>query len=321
MLRALLLPAFTVLIVAFSDDVLTGRSFARRGETINANRELLALGISNVGSALFGGFPVSSSATRTAIAVASGSRTKVYSLVTAATVVPVLGVAGPVLSRFPTAALGAIVIYAALQLIDVGAFRRLFRFRRAELLIAISACVGILAFNILYGVLVAIGLSVVDLLVRVARPHDAVQGLVPGLAGMHDVDDYPEARTVPGLVVYRYDAPLCFANAEDFRRRALAAASRQAEPLRWFVLNVEANVEVDFTALEAMDSLRSELSDRGVVFALARVKQDLLARLEAFGLVEAIGTDRLFPTLPTAVGAYREWVYSHPNSPPSSSAS
>ncbi len=304
-LRELLLPAFTVLIVAFSDDVLTGRSFARRGETINANRELLALGVANVGSGLLHGFPVSSSASRTAIAVSSGSRSQVYSLVTAATVVAVLGVAGPVLARFPTAALGAIVIYAALQLIDVTAFRRLFRFRRTELLIAVSACAGVLVFNILYGVLVAIGLSVVDLLVRVARPHDAVQGLVPGLAGMHDVDDYPEARTVPGLVVYRYDAPLCFANAEDFRRRALAAAGRPPEPLRWFVLNVEANVEVDFTALEAMEALRSEITDRGAVFALARVKQDLLARLEAFGLIDAIGKDRLFPTLPTAVEAFR----------------
>jgi len=315
-LRELLLPAFTVLIVAFSDDVLTARSFARRGEAIVANRELLALGAANVGSGLLHGFPVSSSATRTAIAVSSGSRSQVYSLVTAASVIVVLGVAGPVLARFPTAALGAIVIYAALQLIDVTAFRRLFRFRRTELLIAVSACAGVLAFNILYGVLVAIGLSVVDLLVRVARPHDAVQGLVPGLAGMHDVDDYPQARTVPGLVVYRYDAPLCFANAEDFKRRALAAADRPSEPLRWFVLNVEANVEVDFTALEAMDALRSEITDRGAVFALARVKHDLLARLEAFGLTEAIGSDRLFPTLPTAVDAYRRWVNDHPISEP-----
>jgi sulfate permease, SulP family len=311
-LRELLLPAFTVLIVAFSDDVLTARSFARRGETIVANRELLALGAANVGSGFLHGFPVSSSATRTAIAVSSGSRSQVYSLVTAASVIIVLSVAGPVLARFPTAALGAIVIYAAFQLIDVTAFRRLFRFRRTELLIAVTACAGVLAFNILYGVLVAIGLSVVDLLVRVARPHDAVQGLVPGLAGMHDVDDYPEARTVPGLVVYRYDAPLCFANAEDFKRRALAAAGQTSEPLRWLVLNVEANVEVDFTALEAMDALRSEITDAGAVFALARVKQDLLARLEAFGLIESIGSDRLFPTLPTAVDAYRRWVSDNP---------
>jgi MFS superfamily sulfate permease-like transporter len=301
-----------VLIVAFSDDVLTARSFARRGEAIVANRELVALGVANAGAGLLRGFPVSSSATRTAIATSSGSRSQVYSLITAATVIVVLSVAGPVLARFPTAALGAIVIYAALQLIDVTAFRRLFRFRRTELLIALSACAGVLAFNILYGVLVAIGLSVLDLLVRVARPHDAVEGLVPGLAGMHDIDDYPQARTVPGLVVYRYDAPLCFANAEDFKRRALAAAGAPPEQLRWFVLNVEANVEVDFTALEAMDDLRSEIVDRGAVFALARVKQDLLARLEAFGLIDAIGADRLFPTLPTAVDAYRHWVTDHP---------
>jgi sulfate permease, SulP family len=313
-LRQLALPAFTVLIVAFSDDVLTARSFARRGAAIIANRELLALGIANAGAGLLRGFPVSSSATRTAIAVSTGSRTQVYSLVSAASVLVVLLWARPVLARFPTAALGAIVIYAALRLIDVTAFRRLFRFRRAELLIAVSACIGVLAFNILYGVLVAIGLSVADLLVRVARPHDAIQGLVPGLAGMHDVDDYPEARTIPGLVVYRYDAPLCFANAEDFRRRALAAADQQV-PLRWFVLNVEANVEVDFTALEAMESIRAELTGRGAVFALARVKQDLLARLEAFGLSAKIGTDRLFPTLPTAVDAYRKCA-SHPQRGP-----
>jgi sulfate permease, SulP family len=310
-LRVLALPAFTVLIVGFSDDVLTGRSFARRGETIIANRELLALGIANLGSGLVRGFPVSSSATRTAISVSTGSRSQVYSLVTASTVVVVLLVARPVLARFPTAALGAIVIFAALRLIDVTAFRRLFRFRRMELLIAVSACAGVLAFNILYGVLVAIGLSVADLLVRVARPHDAVLGLVPGLAGMHDVDDYPEAVTIPGLVVYRYDAPLCFANAEDFRRRALAAADQQ-QPLRWFVLNVEANVEVDFTALEAMDTLRAEIASRHSVFALARVKQDLLARLEAFGLATKIGADCMFPTLPTAVEAYRRWVSNHP---------
>jgi sulfate permease, SulP family len=306
-LQELVLPAFTVLIVGFNDDVLTARSFERRGERIVANRELLALGVANVGSGLLRGFPVSSSATRTAIAVTAGSRTQVYSLATAASVVAVLVFARPVLASFPTAALGAIVIYAAIRLIDVTAFRRLLRFRRVELLIAVSACVGVLAFNILYGVLVAIGLSVADLLVRVARPHDAILGLVPGLAGMHDVDDYAEARTVPGLVVYRYDAPLCFANAQDFRRRALAAADQQS-PVRWFVLNVEANVEVDFTALEAMDAVRREIISRGGVFALARVKQDLLARLRSFGLAETIGAERMFPTLPTAVAAYQAWA-------------
>jgi len=301
----LLLPAFTVLIVGFSDDVVTARSFARRDEEIVANRELLALGIANVGSSLVRGFPVSSSGTRTAIAISAGRKTQVYSLATAASILVVLLVARPVLSRFPTAALGGIVIFAAIQLIDVQAFRRLLAFRRTELLIAVATGVGVLAFDILYGVLIAIALSVADLLVRVARPHDAIQGIVPGLAGMHDVDDYPDAQTIPGLVVYRYDAPLFFANAEDFRRRALAAADRVQGPLRWFVLNVEANVEVDFTALEAMDAVREEITGRDAVFALARVKQDLLARLEAFGLAGTIGTEFLFPTLPAAVEAYK----------------
>ncbi len=315
-LRDLVWPAFTVLIVGFSDDVVTARSFAHRNEQISGNRELLALGVANLGSGLVNGFPVSSSATRTAIGLATGSKSQVYSVATALSVVAVLLFGRPLLARFPTAALGGIVIFAAISLVDVGVFRRLFVFRRAELLIAVGACVGVLAFGILYGVLVAIGLSVADLLLRIARPHDAIQGMVPGMAGMHDVDDYPQARTIPGLVVYRYDAPLCFANANDFRRRAIEAADRLSEPIRWFILNVEANVEVDFTALEAMDIVRQEITRRGGVFALARVKQDLLSRLRDFGLVDKIGTELLFPTLPTAVQAYQDWVKAQDGDPP-----
>ena len=159
----------------------------------------------------------------------------------------------------------------------------------------------------LYGVLAAVVISILDLLRRVARPHDAILGFVPGVAGMHDVDDYPEASPEPGLLVYRYDAPLFFANAEDFRCRALAAVSESGEPVRWFLLNAEANVEVDITALDALDQLRDELERRGIDFAMARVKQDLRDELEAAGLVDKIGEDRIFPTLPTAVEAYRKW--------------
>jgi sulfate permease, SulP family len=166
--------------------------------------------------------------------------------------------------------------------------------------------VGVLVFDIIYGVLFAVGLSVAEMLHRIARPHDAVQGLVPGLAGMHDVDDYPQARTVPGLLVYRYDSPLFFANAEDFRRRALASVDQHG-PVAWFVLNAEANVEVDITALDAVEKVRRELEARGIVFAMARVKQDLLDDLEAFGLAATVGADRIFPTLPTAVEAYERW--------------
>jgi sulfate permease, SulP family len=152
---------------------------------------------------------------------------------------------------------------------------------------------------------------VVELLIRVGRAHDAIEGFVPGLAGMHNVNDYPGARIIPGLVVYRYDAPLFFANAENFRSRAIAAADQRSDPVHWFVLNVEANVEVDFTALEAVDALREEIASRGTIFVLARVKQDLLIRLQFFGLAEKIGAELMFPTLPTAVEAYEKWVWEH----------
>ncbi|HVB45518.1 MAG TPA: sulfate permease [Streptosporangiaceae bacterium] len=310
-LRDLIGPAFTVLVMAFTDDVLTARAFVQSGEEIDANAELIALGVANVAAGFVRAFPVSSSASRTAIGRASGSRTQLYSLTAAAVMLAVLGFGHTLLAQFPDAALGAIVIYAAVQLVDVTALRRLVAFRRRELLIAVVACAGVLIVNLLYGVLIAIGISVAELLVRVARPHDAVLGQVPGLAGMHDVEDYPSAETIPGLVVYRYDAPLFFANAEDFRRRALAAAGSQS-PVRWFVLNVEANVEVDFTALEALEAVRAELTGRGVVFALARAKQELLARLTSFGLTGRIGNELIFPTLPTAVAAYRQWSRQHP---------
>ncbi|GHJ46925.1 sodium-independent anion transporter [Catellatospora sp. TT07R-123] len=303
-LSDLLLPAVGVMLVGYTDNMLTARAFAaRHRREVDANAELLALGAANLGSGLLRGFPVSSSGSRTALADAAGARSQLYSLTTLVLVLATLMFAGPLLAGFPTAALGAIIVYAALRLIDLPGFRRLAQFRRREFLLALAAFAGVLAFDILYGVLAAVGLSVAEMLSRVARPHDAVQGTVPGLAGMHDVDDYPDATTVPGLLVYRYDSPLFFANAEDFRRRALRTLDAETG-VRWFVLNTEAIVEVDITALEALDALRQELDRRGIVLALARVKQDLLDDLVAFGLADTIGRDRLFPTLPTAVAAF-----------------
>ncbi|WP_075731096.1 SulP family inorganic anion transporter [Streptomyces acidiscabies] len=302
----LVLPALGVLLVAYTDFVLTARAFSD-GPGIDADQEFLALGAANLGAGVLHGFPVSSSASRTALAASAHARSQAYSLVAGALVLAVLLFLSPLLTRMPSAVLGALVVYAATRMIDLAGFRRLASFRRRELLLALGCLAGVLALDILYGVIVAVGLSVAELLSRVARPHDAVEGLVPGVAGMHDVDDYPQARTVPGLLVYRYDSPLFFANAENFRHRALAAVDGQTTPVRWFVLNTEANVEVDITALDAVDELRRELGRRGVVFALARAKQDLLADLRAYGLVESVGEERIFPTLPTAVAAYRAW--------------
>ncbi|MEU9451212.1 sulfate permease [Streptomyces sp. NPDC048277] len=318
-LPGLVLPALGVLLVAYTDFILTARAFTTRGPDdgpeLDANQEFLALGAANLGAGALHGFPVSSSASRTALATSAGARSQAYSLVAGALVLAVLLFLSPLLARTPAAVLGALVVYAAIRMIDLAGFRRLASFRRRELLLALGCLAGVLALDILYGVLVAVGLSLAELLTRVARPHDAVEGLVPGVAGMHDVDDYPTARTIPGLLVYRYDSPLFFANAEDFHRRALAAVDEQTEPVRWFVLNTEANVEVDITALDAVDELRRELIARDVVFALARVKKDLLESLEAYGLADSVGHDLIFPTLPTAVSAYRAWQAAHPERP------
>ena len=299
----LLVPAIGTTFVGYTDNVLTARAFAiRQGQVIDANREWTALGAANISSALLHGFPVSSSGSRTALAVSVGARTQLYSLVAVGLVLVTLVAAGPLLGVFPRPALGVLVIFAALQLIDLREMRRIARFRRSELALTLVTTLAVLGLGLIAGIGVAVGLSVVDLLRRVARPHDGILGYVPGLAGMHDVDDFPAARSIPGLVVYRYDAPLCFANAEDFRRRALAAAG--PGPVEWFVLNAEANVEIDITAADALDQLRADLAARHVVFAMARVKQDLLADLRAAGFVEKIGAERIFPTLPTAVAAY-----------------
>lgn len=304
--RDLIVPAMGIAMVAFSDDVLTARGFAsREDDDIDPNAELRALGVCNVAVGMIRGFPISSSGSRTALAVAAGARTQVYALVTLLVLLGVILAGRGVVASIPSAALGALVVYAATKLIDVRAFRRLARFRRSELLLAAATAVSVPLFGVLYGVLAAVVLSILDLFRRIARAHDSVQGIVPGLAGMHDVDDYPEASTIPGLLVYRYDAPLCFANADDFRRRALAAVEQSPTPVRWFVLNAEANVEVDLTALDALERLRLECDRRGIVFAMARVKQDLRDAMEAAGILDTIGQDRLYMTLPTAVAAFK----------------
>jgi SulP family sulfate permease len=306
---SLVAPALGVAFVGYTDNVLTARAFAdRAGHEIDAKRELLALSAANLASGLLHGFPVSSSGSRTAIAHALGARTQLAGACTVLFTLGALLVGRPVLAAFPSAALGAVVVYAAVRLVDLGELRRFAAFRRSELLLALATTAAVLVVGVLVGVLVAIGLSILDLLRRVARPHDAVEGYVPGVAGMHDVDDYADAEVVPGLLVYRYDSPLFFANAEDFRSRARAAVAASQTPVRWFVLNTEAMVEVDITAVDALESLRKELAGRGIVFALARVKQDLLAELAPSGLVDRIGADRIFPTLPTAVEAFRAWA-------------
>lgn len=311
--QLLLLPALGIFVVGFTDNVLTARAFATRSHsTVHNNQEFLAMGTANVGASLVGGFPVSSSASRTVIAEASGARTQLYSLVSAALVVVSVLLFSSVISAFPKAALGGVVAYAAIRLVDVSEFRRLWRFRRREFLLAISATVGVLLFDILYGVLAAVAISVVELLARVARPHNAVLGQSPEVAGWHDVDDYPDTEQIPGLVIFRYDSPLFFANAEDFADKCRAAIDQAVPTPRWFVLNMDGNTEVDITGLDALEDVRRYCEDRGIVMALDHVKQEVRRMLDRHGVGLRIGRDRMYPTHPTAVAAFQEWERERP---------
>jgi MFS superfamily sulfate permease-like transporter len=297
--------AISIALVGYSDNVLTARAFAAKNSyRIDANQELLALGVVNIGNGVMQGFPVSSSGSRTAIGDSLGSRSQVFSLVAFVIVIVVLLFLRPLLALFPKAALGAIVIYAALRLIEIPEFRRLRGFKKSEFQLAIITLVGVLATDILVGVGVAVGLSVIDLFIRLMRPHDAVLGKVPNLAGLHDIEDWEGATTIPGLVIYRYDAPLCFANAENFRRRAIEAIEAETTLVEWFVLNAEAILEIDITAVDMLKELYQELANRHIIFAMARVKQDLYVQFKKAGLLDLIGSDRIYPTLPTAIAAF-----------------
>ena len=228
-----------------------------------------------------------------------------YSLVAAAVIVATLLFAGTLLATFPIAALGALVVYAAVRLIEVAEFRRIAAFRRSELLLAVATTVGVIALDVLYGVLVAVALSVLDVLRRVARPHDGILGSCRG----------SPACTTSTTTRTRGRSPAWSSTATTHRcssptpRTSAAARSAAVDdaepPVRWLLLNTEANIEIDITALDALDSLREELAGRGIVLALARVKQDLRDDLEAAGFLERLGPHRIFYTLPTAVEAFR----------------
>ena len=306
-LSSLVASAVGISIVGYSDNVLTARAFASRNNyKIDANQELLALGVANLGNGLMQGFPISSSGSRAVIGDSLGSKSQLFSLVAMVAVIIVLLFLRPVLALFPNAALGAIVIYAATKLIEVSEFIRLYRFRRSEFILAIATTIAVLATDILVGVGIAVSLSVIELFYRVARPHDAVLGTVPNLPGLHDIDDWEGAKTIPGLLIYRYDAPLCFANADNFKQRSLEAIQAEITPVEWLVLNMEANVEIDITAIDMLAELRAELSAKNIIFAMTRVKQDLYLELKKAGFLKNIQAEHIYPTLHTAIAAFEQ---------------
>jgi high affinity sulfate transporter 1 len=303
---SLMLAAVGVLLVAYADSTLTGRAFRLPEEPrLVPQTELRALSLVNIAAGFFRGMPVSTSGSRSAVARAAGATDQGYSVAAFGFLAVVLLVAGPILEVVPQAALGALVVYAAIMLIDIEGFRRLWSFRRSEFWLAIITTTGVLLVGVLYGVLVAVGLSVLLLLWQVARPHFAALGFVPDLAGMHDIEDFPDASEEPGLLIFRYDSPLFFANAQNFIDNALIMIAARRDGLEWFALQCEAIIEVDSTGVDALLTLADELERASVTFALVRAKHDLLRQLERTPVLDLVGP-HVYPTLPTLVAAYRE---------------
>jgi sulfate permease, SulP family len=280
-IQNLAIAALGIAFVGYSDNVLTARAFAsRNGYQIDAHQELLALGCCNLGNGLMQGFPISSSGSRTALGESMGSKTQLFSVVALVVVILVLLLLRPVLALFPKAALGAIVIYAASRLIEIPEFVRLYRLRLSEFGLALITSVGVIFTDIVTGVVVAVLLSLLEFLMRIANPAD-------------DIEADSLMVNTPGLVVYRYDAPLFFANADNFKCRMLAAVAAAPPPVKCLVLNAEMIGEVDITAIEMLEDLHNELVKGGIELKLVAVKPRVFAALKCSGFVERLGAGHI----------------------------
>ena len=297
-----LLPAaIGIAFVAFTDTSILSRSYAARlRQDVDQNRELAVLGVANIATGFFQGFPLSTSSSRTAVAEDLGARSQIIGLTGAVVLAALLILGTGLIHDLPLASLAAVVIIAVIGLIDVVAERRLLGWRRSEFLLSMGAFAGVALLGVLWGVGLAIALSLLNFIRRAWRPHDAVLGRVDGLKGYHDTERHPGARLIPGLVLYRFDAPLFFANADVFRARVRGLA-RDAT---WVIVAAEPITDIDTTAGEMLRTLDDELTADGVELAFAELKDPVRDRLRHYGLHDRIGDTRFFPTIGVAVGAY-----------------
>ena len=309
---ALIPAAVGIAFVAFADTSVLSRSYAGRlGQEVDQNQELAVLGVANVAAGLFQGFPLSTSSSRTAVAEDVGARSQIAGLVGAALLAVVLLFATGLVQNLPTATLAAIVIVAVLGFFDVRAALRPWHWRQSEFGLAMVTFASVALLGVLWGVGIAIAVSLLSFIRRAWRPHDAVLGQVYGLKGYHDTERYPKARRIPGLTLYRFDAPLFFANADIFRER-LRGLAREPGTVR-IVVAAEAITDIDATAGETLRELNAELADTGVELAFAELKDPVRDWLIRYGLRDEIGQHRFWPTVGAAVTAYLiatgvEWV-------------
>jgi high affinity sulfate transporter 1 len=313
-LSVLLAGAVGIALVSFADTSVLSRTFALRGGyQVDPNQELVALGAANIGSGLFQGFATSSSSSRTPVAADAGAKTQLTGLVGAALIVLMLIAFPGIVQNLPSTALAAVVISSALGLLEFKGVRTLYHDRRSEFALSIVCFLGVALFGVIVGILIAVGLAFLGFIKRAWRPYDAVLGRIDGEKGYHDISRHPEARRIPGLVLFRWDAPLFFANAEIFSDHVHRAVEESPTVAKWVVIAAEPVTDIDTTAADALRELLSELEAEGVRLAFAEIKGPTKDQLQHYGLLDEIGTKYIFRTVGSAVHAYvaetgSEWV-------------
>jgi MFS superfamily sulfate permease-like transporter len=301
-------------LVSFADTSVLSRTYAARlRTTVDPNQEMVGLGVANLATAFFQGFPISSSSSRTPVAEAAGSRTQLTGVVGALAIALLLVFAPRLLQNLPHAALAAVVIASAIGLFEVSDLRRIYRIQRWEFWLSMTCFAGVAVFGAIPGIALAIVIAVIEFLWDGWRPHSAVLGRVEHVRGYHDITRYPEARLIPGLVLFRWDAPLFFANAELFRERVMDAVASSSTPVLWLVVAAEPVTSVDVTAADAVCELNDTLHAAGIEMCFAEMKDPVKDKLKRFGLFTLLGEQTFFATLGEAVRAYLathpvEWV-------------
>ena len=310
-----------VALVSFADTSVLSRAYAARtGTNVDPNQEMVGLGIANLAAGFFQGFPISSSSSRTPVAEAAGARTQLTGVVGALVVALLLLLAPSLLRNLPAAALAAVVIASAIGLIEVTDLIRIFHIQRWEFWLSVVCFAGVAVLGAIPGIGVAGAIAIIEFLWDGWRPHSAVLGRADGVKGYHDITRYPDARQIPGLVLFRWDAPLFFANAELFKERVLEAAAN-SRSVHWLVVAAEPVTSVDVTAADSVAELDKALQEAGIELCFAELKDPVKDKLKRFGLFTQIGESYFFPTIGAAVSSYLEsnavdWVDWEDASPP-----
>ncbi len=313
-LLALLAGGFAIAVVSLADTSVLSRAFAlRSGTRVDQDQELLALGAANVGAAFVGGFPISASTSRTPVAEAAGGKTQLTGVVGAIAILVLLVVAPGLTTNLPQPTLAAIVMVACTALVDLRGLVRLWRLRPLEFVLSAVCFLGVVVVGVIAGIFLAIGLALAAFFWRAWRPYSAVLGRVDGLKGYHDMTRHPDGRVPEGLVLFRWDAPLFFANAEEFRERIEAAIAAAPGRSRWVVVAAEPVTDIDMTAADMLDDLITALDATDTRLRFAELKGPVKDRLRRYGLLARLGDHALFPTIGTAVDGYVratgvEWV-------------